>query len=87
MTVIDNPQNGAGIPRCCEVNIRNKNPQVTNYNSESITINQSGKVINKGMDIFQEAIASGTRTAYSQPFFKTYADYILYLQGKNTFGV
>jgi hypothetical protein len=80
------PAGGAGaettIPPCCEANICNKNPQESSYSCETIAIKKSGKTINSGVANFYNGVASGARTAYSQPIFKSYYDYMQYLQGK-----
>jgi hypothetical protein len=80
------PAGGAGaeitIPPCCEANICNKNPQESSYSGETIAVKKSGKTINSGVANFYNGVASGARTAYSQPVFKSYYDYMQFLQGK-----
>jgi hypothetical protein len=70
------------IPPCCEPNVPHANPQATNYDSDVITNKKGGKVIDKSIEDFYVGVATGQRTAYSQPIFKSYYDYMNYLQGK-----
>jgi hypothetical protein len=70
------------LPLCCQVNNPNPDPQTTNYDSNVITNKHSSKAVDLSVDIFYRGISTGQRTAYSQPIFKSYHDYILFLQGK-----
>jgi hypothetical protein len=70
------------IPPCCEPNVPQSNPQVTNYDSDVITNKKGGKALDKSIEDFYVGVATGQRTAYSQPIFKSYHDYMNYLQGK-----
>jgi hypothetical protein len=70
------------VPPCCEANVCDTNPQVANYDEQNIVVKKSGKIIDKNVENFYAGIASGQRTVYSQPIFKSYYDYIQYLQGK-----
>jgi hypothetical protein len=42
----------------------------------------SSKAVLAGVDAFYGGVVSGQRTAHSQPVFKSYHDYMLFLQGK-----
>jgi len=70
------------VPLCCEPNVCNANPQTSNYDSDVITNKSAGKAVDKSVENFYVGVATGQRTAYSQPIFKSYYDYINYLQGK-----
>jgi hypothetical protein len=70
------------IPLCCQPNVCNANPQTSNYNSDVVINKEGGKAIDKSVENFYGGVASGQRTAYSQPIFKSYHDYMNYLQGK-----
>lgn len=70
------------VPPCCEPNVCNANPQSSNYDSDVITNKSAGKVVDKSVENFYVGVSTGQRTAYSQPIFKSYYDYINYLQGK-----
>lgn len=70
------------IAPCCLVNNPNPNPQSTDYDSNVITMKHSSKAVDVSVDTFYRGVATGQRTAHSQPIFKSYHDYILFLQGK-----
>ena len=70
------------IAPCCEANRPCLQPQTSNYDTSNTTERQSSKAVLTGVDTFYGAIVSGQRTAHSQPVFKSYHDYILFLQGK-----
>jgi hypothetical protein len=70
------------VPPCCVANVSNPNPQETNYNNSVITNKAGGKAIDKSVENFYVGVATGGRTAHSQPIFKSYHDYMNYLQGK-----
>jgi hypothetical protein len=81
-TPIIAPNTQLVIPPCCEPNVCNTNPQASNYNSNVIVQKKSGKAIDRSVDDLYTGVATGQRTAYSQPVFKSYYDYMNYLQGK-----
>jgi len=70
------------IPPCCLPNVCNANPQVSDYNSDVVINKAAGKAVDKSVENFYAGVAMGTRTAYSQPIFKSYYDYMNYLKGK-----
>jgi hypothetical protein len=70
------------IPECCQPNVCTMNPQETNYNTSVITQKKGGKAVDKSVTDFYVGVATGQRTAHSQPIFKSYYDYMNYLQGK-----
>jgi hypothetical protein len=70
------------IPPCCQPNIPQKNPQLTNYSEENIATKKSGKAISRSVDDLYTGVITKMRTAYSQPVFKSYYDYIQFLQSK-----
>jgi hypothetical protein len=72
----------SGIPECCQPNVCTMNPQETNYNTSVITQKKGGKAVDKSVTDFYAGVATGQRTAHSQPIFKSYYDYMNYLQGK-----
>jgi len=72
----------AQIPPCCIPNVPSPNPQESDYDSSVIVQKKGGKAIDKSVDALYTGVATGQRTAYSQPVFKSYHDYIQYLQGK-----
>jgi len=74
--------NASTIPPCCEPNVCNANPQISNYDSDVIINKSAGKAVDKSVENFYVGVSTGQRTAYSQPIFKSYYDYINYLQGK-----
>lgn len=73
---------GMTIPPCCEPNVCNMDPQISNYDADVIINKKAGKAVDKSVDDFYGGIASKQRTAHSQPIFKSYYDYMNYLQGK-----
>ncbi len=80
------PAGGAGaettIPPCCQANICNKNPQESSYSGEIIANKRAGNTINTSVANFYNGVAEGGRTVRSQPIFKSYYQYMIYLQGK-----
>lgn len=70
------------IPECCQPNVCTMNPQETNYNTSVVTQKKGGKAVDKSVTDFYAGVATGQRTAHSQPIFKSYYDYMNYLQGK-----
>jgi hypothetical protein len=70
------------IPPCCLPNVCNANPQLSNYDNSVIINKAAGKAVDKSVENFYTGVASGGRTAHSQPIFKSYYDYMNYLQGK-----
>jgi hypothetical protein len=72
----------SGVPECCQPNVCTMNPQETNYNTSVITQKKGGKAVDKSVTDFYAGVATGQRTAHSQPIFKSYYDYMNYLQGK-----
>ncbi len=71
------------IPPCCIANTLNPNPQVTDYDSSIREGNTNNSTLVKSVDQYYLAVASGVRTAHSQPMFSSYQAYVQYLQGKN----
>ena len=69
------------IPPCCTVNICTKNPQETNYDNTNITNNLTGRAIANNVAEIQNSGNNGR--IYSQPVFKTYYQYMIYLQSKH----
>jgi hypothetical protein len=55
---------------------------VSDYNSDVVINKAAGKAVDKSVENFYAGVAMGTRTAYSQPIFKSYYDYMNYLKGK-----
>jgi hypothetical protein len=70
------------IPPCCEPNVPQPNPQTTNYNSDVIINKKAGKTMDTSVDQYYTAYATGQRRGFTKPVFKSYHDYINYLQGK-----
>ena len=70
------------IAPCCEANRATSQPQTSNYDSSVAMGRHSSKAVLAGVDAFYGGVVSGQRTAHSQPVFKSYHDYILFLQGK-----
>jgi hypothetical protein len=70
------------VPPCCQPNVCNANPQETNYNNSVVVVKKGGKAIARSVDDLYAGVATNTRTAYSQPVFKSYHDYMMYLQSK-----
>lgn len=69
-------------PPISDPNVPDPNPQTTNFNADVITYKKTGTVLFGAVDNFYAGVASGGRTAHSQPLFKSNYDYINYLQGK-----
>jgi hypothetical protein len=69
------------IPPCCTVNICTKNPQETNYDNTNIANNLTGRAIANNVAEIQNSGNNGR--IYSQPVFKTYYQYMMYLQSKH----
>jgi len=54
-----------------------------NFFSPTAIINKAaGKAVDKSVENFYVGVATGGRTAHAQPIFKSYYDYMNYLQGK-----
>lgn len=70
------------IAPCCEANPLCLQPQTSNYDTSVTMGRHSSKAVLAGVDAFYGGVVSGQRTAHSQPVFKSYHDYILFLQGK-----
>lgn len=69
------------VPPCCVVNVCTKNPQETNYDNTNITNNKTGRAIANNVTEIQNSGNNGR--IYSQPVFKTYYQYMMYLQSKH----
>jgi hypothetical protein len=59
------------------------NPQTTNYGSNVIGNRGAGAAVASNVDSIYSGVANGVRRSMGQPIFKTYASYMLYLQGKH----
>jgi hypothetical protein len=70
------------IPPCCEPNVPQPNPQTSNYSADVITQKKGGKAIDSNVANFYASVGQGYRRPLSQPIFKSYYDYMSYLQGK-----
>jgi hypothetical protein len=70
------------IPPCCETSNCISNPQTTDFDANVITNKKQDKLIVSNANDVYSNIASGTRTAYSQPIFRSYYEYMNYLKGK-----
>lgn len=70
------------IPPCCEPNVPEPNPQTTNYNSNVIVNKKAGKTMDSSVANYYEGYATGEKRGFTKPVFKSYHDYINYLQGK-----
>ena len=84
LTVSSSSSSSSSIAPCCMVDpLRpHSQPQTSNYDASMTMERQSAKAVLSGVDAFYDGVVSGQRTAHSQPVFKTYHDYILFLQGK-----
>jgi len=82
LTITDPSSSVPVIAPCCEANRTTPQPQTSNYDSSVAMERHSSKAILAGVDSFYGGVVSGQRTAHSQPVFKSYHDYILFLQGK-----
>lgn len=71
------------IPPCCQANVCSMNPQTTNYGSNVIGNRGAGAAVVSNVDNIYSGVANGVRRSMGQPIFKTYASYMLYLQGKH----
>lgn len=71
------------IPPCCVANTCNQNPQTSDYDTSVKANNQNGSTLVKSVELYNEAVRLGIRTANSRPVFATYQAYIQYLQGQN----
>jgi hypothetical protein len=69
------------VPPCCNVNICTKNPQMTSYDNTTITNNNSGLSIANNVTQIQNT--GIYRRNGAQPIFKTYQQYMMYLQSKH----
>ena len=78
-----NPPPVIETPPCCVANTINPNPQTTDYDTSIKANNKNNSTLVKSVELYNEAISSGIRTAFSQPVFSSYHAYIQYLQGKN----
>ncbi len=77
------PQPSNVIPPCCVANTCNQNPQTSDYDTSVKANNQNGSALVKSVELYNEAVRLGIRTANSRPVFATYQAYIQYLQGQN----
>lgn len=69
--------------QCCHHLIPcEKNPQTTNTDYQEINFKKTGKIIANDVDSVYYAINNNSRTFFVQPAFKTYRDYMAYLQSK-----
>ncbi len=84
LLTITNPSSSSSsvIAPCCEANPSCLQPQTSNYDASVSLGRHSSKAVLAGVDAFYGGVVSGQRTAHSQPVFKSYHDYILFLQGK-----
>ncbi len=82
LTVIRSSSSMSTASPCCEANRPCLQPQTSNYDSSVAMGRHSSKAVLAGVDTFYGGVVSGQRTAHSQPVFKSYHDYILFLQGK-----
>jgi hypothetical protein len=70
------------VPPCCEPNVCNANPQTSNYDSDVIADKKSGKALNNSVENFYAGVANGQGRGRAPPLFKSYLQYMNYLQGK-----
>jgi hypothetical protein len=74
----------APSPLCCQyVNCVRDSPP-TNKSNEHHSTYITGKTIIGNVDRYYNAIQDGTRTYFAEPVFKSYREYMIYLQTKNT---
>lgn len=69
------------VPPCCIVNVYTKNPQMTNYDNTNISNNSSGRAIANNVTQIQNT--GRYRRNGMQPIFKSYQQYMMYLQSKH----
>jgi hypothetical protein len=81
LTVLAAPA-AAQVDICCIETVSAANPQTGVYDDSTITNNKANRTVGLNTDIFYAGIAAGTRGAYPQPLFRSYSEYIQYLQGK-----
>ena len=82
LTISPSSSSSSSVAPCCVVNPLRPQPQTSNYDASMTMERQSSKTILSGVDSFYGGVLSGQRTAHSKPVFKSYHDYILFLQGK-----
>jgi hypothetical protein len=69
---------------CCPLNMNVADSITTNKSNEILATNVSGKTVLQYVNRLYTAVNTGSKTYYATPIFNSYADYILYLQGKNS---
>ena len=79
------PSPAPADPCCNETVPPSLNPQTGNSADSAVTAARSNRTIGRSTDTFYAGIAAGTRGAYPQPLFRSYAEYMQYLQGKTRY--
>jgi hypothetical protein len=70
-------------PPCCEIKQCIRDSPTTDTSNELLTTTLTGKTIIGNVDRYYSAIQNGTRTFFAEPIFKSYREYMIYLQSKN----
>lgn len=70
--------------RCCTVNTLQPNPQTTDYDTSVITNNAAAQTMVSNVTSFVDEMNTIPKKVNKNfgPIFKTYHDYMNYLQGK-----
>jgi hypothetical protein len=71
------------ISPCCEIKQCIRDSPTTDKSNEVLTTTLTGKTIIGNVDRYYSAIQNGTRTFFAEPVFKSYREYMIYLQSKN----
>ena len=63
-------------------NVCTNDPLTSNLNDSAVTVREGGCTINRNMNNIYYGIATGAKTAYSEPIFKDYYSYMMWLQSR-----
>jgi hypothetical protein len=78
-----NEANQLVIPPCCQITQCVRNSPTTDNTNEALTTYLTGKTIIGNVDSYYNSIKNGTRTFFAEPVFKSYREYMIYLQSQN----
>ncbi len=70
---------------CCQNTVCVQASPTTNKDNELLTTYTSGRAIVSNVDRYYTDIKTGARTFFTEPVFKSYRDYMNYLQTKNRY--
>jgi hypothetical protein len=71
------------IPPCCQITQCVRNSPTTNNSNQELSTYLTGKTIIGNVDRYYNSISNGTRTFFTTPVFKSYREYMIYLQSQS----